>query len=85
MKYEIEPFRLLPHPSQGRIPFHQQAFPIPDPLQKHAVVEQRNVVASAYNKSNTLPYGRFLGTDWTQHNQPHFLGANERIVWEDSW
>lgn len=77
------PFKMLPNPSG--LPFHTQAFPVVDPLQKHAETEQRNVAVSSYNKSNTLARGRFLGTDWSQNNQPHFLGANERIVWEDSW
>jgi len=76
---------MLPHPGKGIIPFHLQGMPIPDPLQKHMETEQRNVVNESYNKSNTLVYGRFLGTHWKQENQPHFLGANERVVFEDSW
>jgi len=75
---------MLPHPSRD-IPFHLQGMPIPDPLQRHSTVPQRNVVNSAYNHANALPMGRFLGTSWVQTNQPHFLGANERIVFEDSW
>lgn len=83
--YMIEPFQVLPKPGRGYIPFHLQGFPIPDPLQRHFSYAQDKVVSSAYNQSNQLAYGRFLGTDWTQKNQPHFLGANERIVFEDSW
>lgn len=84
MYYQKFPHKMLPNP-RSAIPFHVQAYPIPDPLQVHPVTEQRRVIASAYNQSNRLPTGRFLGTDWTQNNQPHFLGANERIVFEDSW
>lgn len=84
MYYSKFPHKMLPNPV-GFIPFHTQAYPIADPLQVHPVTEQRRVIASSYNTSNRLPVGRFLGTDWSQHNQPHFLGANERIVWEDSW
>lgn len=84
MYYTKFPHKMLPNPSSS-IPFHVQAYPIPDPLQFHPVSEQRRVIESSYSNSNRLPTGRFLGTDWSQHNQPHFLGANERIVWEDSW
>jgi hypothetical protein len=85
--YLSHSFPLLPHPSSGAnpIPFHTQAMPIPDPLQQHPTLPQRNVVTSPYNQSNQLVYGRFLGTFWPQLNQPHFLGANERVVFEDSW
>lgn len=82
--YLRESFKMLPHPSTS-IPFHMQGMPIPDPLQKHIEVEQRSVVNSAYNRSNNLVLGRFLGTVWPQQNQPHFLGVNERVVFEDSW
>jgi len=82
--YTKSAVRLLRHPSSA-IPFHTQGMPIPDIFQKHTQTEQRDVMNSAYNKSNSLASGRFLGTDWTQNNQPHFLGANERIVWEGSW
>lgn len=84
MYYSKFPYKMLPNP-RSVIPFHVQAYPIADPLQVHPVIEQRNVISSSYNTSNLLPLGRFLGTDWSQPNQPHFLGANERIVWEDSW
>lgn len=83
MYYTKFPFRMIPNPSN--LPFHIQAMPIEDPLQVHTQTQQRNVMKSSYNTSNTLPHGRFLGTDWSQNNQPHFLGANERIVWEDTW
>lgn len=76
---------MLPYPGGGEIPFHLQGSPIPDPLQKHTAAPQRDVVQSPYSKSNDLVSGRFLGTDWNQVHQPHFLGANERIVFEDSW
>lgn len=81
--YIVRSFALLPNP-RG-IPFHLQGMPIPDPLQKHAMAIQRGVLDSAYNVSNTLPLGRFLGTVWPQQNQPKFLGANERVVFESSW
>jgi hypothetical protein len=83
--YINQSFTQLPHPGNGSIPFHVQPFPIPDPLQKHMGTAQRDVVDSAYNKSNSLALGRFLGTVWPQQNQPHFLGANERVVFEDAW
>lgn len=83
--YIKQSFTQLPQPGFGTIPFHVQADPIPDPLQKHMGIEQHQVVSSAYNKANDLVSGRFLGTYWPQHNQPHFLGANERVVFEDSW
>lgn len=83
MYYTKFPFRMLPNPSS--LPFHTQAQPIGDFMQVHTETEQRKVVANSYNTSNSLPRGRFLGTEWSQNNQPHFLGANERIVWEDSW
>lgn len=84
MVFFKEPFRMLKNPGGG-IPFGLQGYPIPDPLQKHFTVEQREVVTKAYNASNRLPLGRFLGTQWSQPNQPQFLGANERIVFEPSW
>lgn len=76
---------MLPHPGKGIIPFHLQGMPVPDPLQKHTTAPQRDVVQSPYNHSNVLALGRFVGTHVTQENQPHFLGANERVVFEDSW
>lgn len=81
--YIVRSFALLPNP-RG-IPFHLQGMPIPDPLQKHATAVQQVVVDSDYSKSNTLPLGRFLGTVWPQQNQPKFLGANERVVFESTW
>lgn len=81
--YIVRDFRLLPHPSG--IPFHLQGMPIPDPLQKHAQAPQQAAMDSAYNVANTLPLGRFLGTVWPQQNQPKFLGANERVVFEGTW
>lgn len=78
-------FAMLPYPGNGKIPFHLQGMPIQDPLQKHTETPQRDVVQNSYNHSNGLVYGRFLGTHWPQENQPHFLGANERVVFEDSW
>jgi hypothetical protein len=81
--YIVRSFALLPNP-RG-IPFHLQGMPIPDPLQKHATAVQQGVVDSDYSKSNTLPLGRFLGTVWPQQNQPKFLGANERVVFESTW
>lgn len=72
-------FPMLPPPA-GPVPFHRQAMPIPDPLQQHMGLPQAEVARSAYDHSNSLPLGRFLGTDWTQQNQPLFLGANERII-----
>lgn len=75
-------FPLLPPPS-GAVPFFRQAMPITDP-QEHIGVPQAEVARSAYDHSNALPLGRFLGTDWTQQNQPLFLGANERIVFASS-
>lgn len=81
--YIVRSFALLPNPSG--IPFHLQGMPIPDPLQKHATAVQQAVVDSAYSNSNKLPLGRFLGTVWPQQNQPKFLGANERVVFESSW
>lgn len=83
--YLIQSFQQLPLPGGGKIPFHVQAMPVPDPLQSHFGIDQYQVVSNSYNKSNTLPMGRFLGTVWPQKNQPHFLGANERVVFEDSW
>lgn len=82
--FTVLPYKMIPHPSTS-IPFHTQAFPIQDPLQVHTQVPQRNVVNSSYSNSNTLPFGRFLGTDMNQIHQPHFLGGNERIVFESSW
>lgn len=82
-EYIVRSFRLLPHPSG--IPFHLQGMPIPDPLQKHATAVQQAVVDSSYNVSNDLSLGRFLGTVWPQQNQPKFLGANERVVFESTW
>ncbi len=81
--YIVRSFALLPNP-RG-IPFHLQGMPIPDPLQKHAMAVQQGVMDSAYNTANTLPLGRFLGTVWPQQNQPKFLGANERVVFEGTW
>jgi len=83
--YLIQGFTQLPLPGSGTIPFHRQAFPIPDPLQVHTSPPDRYVVNSAYNKKNALPLNRFLGTVWPQQNQPKFLGANERVVFEDAW
>lgn len=78
------PTQLLPYPSDS-IPFHVQANPIPDPLQVHVGPPQRNVVNQEYDTPNNLVHGRFLGTDWTQPNQPKFLGANERIIFKPAW
>jgi hypothetical protein len=75
---------MLPH-TRGTIPFHMQASPIRDPLQKHFTGEQAAVVSGGYNKSNDLSTSRFLGTVWPQQNEPKFLGANERVVFQDSW
>jgi hypothetical protein len=72
------PFQMLRHPTG--IPFHQQAYPIPDPLQRHTTTDQRDVISSNYATANSLALGRFLGTDWRQTNQPMFLGANDRIA-----
>lgn len=79
------PYTALRDPGNGIIPFHIQGNPIPDPLQKHTGQAQRDVAAKPYNKSNDLVFGRFLGTVWPQQNQPHFLSANERVVFEDAW
>lgn len=75
---------MLPSPL-ARIPFHTQAVPIPDPLQQHFSSEQNSVVSGGYNKANSLATDRFLGTVWQQTNEPKFLGANERVIFEDSW
>lgn len=82
--YMQRAFSHLPTP-RSAIPFHQQANPIPDPLQVHFAAEQAQVADSAYDKPNTLSYDRFLGTVWEQNNQPKFLSANERVVFEKSW
>lgn len=79
MFYEQLSFTTLPDP-RSYIPFHVQAFPLPDPLQTHATAPERDVVTHPYHTTNALPRGRFLGTVWTQQNQPQFLGANEAIV-----
>lgn len=76
--------QLLPYP-MSTVPFHRQAFPLPDPLQRHFTYEQKQVISGGYNKANSLPTERFLGTKWSQTNEPKYLGANERIVFEDSW
>lgn len=81
----VHSYQMLPIPGGTGIPFHTQAHPIADPYQKHFSLPQRNVVNAAYNQPNTLPLGRFLGTVWVQENQPRFLGANERVVFESSW
>jgi hypothetical protein len=83
--YLIQSFTQLPYPGHGTIPFHIQAQPIPDPLQTHMQAPQAEVAGSKFNQSNTLALGRFLGTVWPQQNQPRFLGANERVVFEDAW
>jgi hypothetical protein len=85
MQYERLGFAMLPHPLSTGIPFHQQGMPIPDPLQKHPTLPEQHVVSSDYSTANNLPRGRFLGTVWPQNNQPHFLSANERVVFESSW
>lgn len=82
-KYIVKSFALLPNPSG--IPFHLQGQPIPDPLQRHTAAPERNVFSHAYNTSNNLVMGRFLGTVWPQQNQPKFLGANERVAFEAQW
>lgn len=84
IRYRQVPTQMLPLPL-SMVPFHQQAFPLPDPLQQHFSYEQKQVVSGGYNKSNSLPTDRFLGTKWIQTNEPKYLGANERIVFEDSW
>lgn len=82
--YLVRQYNLLPNPSG--IPFHIQGQPIPDPLQKHTEAPQGQTVRSAYNTANDLaPSGRFMGTVWPQQNQPRFLGANERVVFEGTW
>lgn len=83
--YYTKPPFVAFHKNPSNIPFHVQGMPIGDIFQVHTQIPQRDVMNSAYNTSNSLPKGRFLGTDWSQNNQPHFLGANERIVWEGSW
>jgi len=86
MDYLRSSFTMLRDPAfSSTIPFHRQAFPIPDPQQQHIVARERQVVNSTYNTPNDLPKDRFLGTFWSQHNQPHFLGANERIAFERFW
>lgn len=82
--YRKQSFPMLPHPSFS-IPFHRQGMPLPDPLQQHFTYEQRNVVSSGYQQANDLATDRFLGTVWKQTNEPKYLGANERIVFESSW
>jgi hypothetical protein len=77
--YMRRPLSLLP------IPYHQQGIPIPDPLQKHFSVTEENVVSNIYSKPNDLATGRFLGTVWPQQNEPKYLGANERVVFERAW
>lgn len=67
------------------IPFHRQGMPVPDPQQKHTSVEAEKVVESSYDTPNALALNRFIGTYHQQPNQPKFLGANERIVFESSW
>lgn len=81
MVYFKHPFQLLKRPASN-IPFHLQAFPIPDPQQQRFGLEQWYVAKNSYNTPNHLPLGRFLGTDWSQPNQPQFLGGNERIAFE---
>lgn len=81
--YRFQDFPMIPGP-RG-LPFHIQAMPLPDPLQQHFTSEQGNVVASGYQKANDLATDRFLGTVWKQTNEPKYLGANERIVFESSW
>lgn len=83
--YLRKSFPMLPDPVATGIPFHMQGMPIPDPLQTHPVKQEYAVISHDYSTANKLPTGRFLGTDWNQANQPHFLGANERIVFESSW
>jgi hypothetical protein len=78
-------FPMLPDPVGTGIPFHMQGMPVPDPLQKHPVKPEAMVINSDYSTANTLPLGRFIGTNQNQAHQPHFLGANERIVFESSW
>jgi len=80
MFYEELSHQFLDHPNASGIPFHIQAFPLPDPLQRHATVPERAAVARPYHTANDLPKGRFLGTDWNQQNQPLFLSANELIT-----
>lgn len=82
--YLRKSFPMLPDPAGG-IPFHKQGMPVPDPLQVHPVKQEHAVISRDYSTSNSLPLGRFLGTNWNQVHQPHFLGANERIVFESSW
>lgn len=79
MYYTRYPLSLLP------IPFHTQGLPVPDPLQQHFSLAQENVVTNIYSQPNRLPLGRFLGTVWPQQNEPKFLGANERVVFEQAW
>lgn len=83
--YTFLDFPMLPSLQGSRIPFHTQAQPVPDPLQVHTTLQAEHVVSSAYNQANTLPYGHFMGTYHKQVNQPKFLGANERIVFQSSW
>lgn len=85
LAYRRLSFPMLPDPMLTGIPFHMQGMPIPDPQQKHPVKKEANVINSDYSTANALPRERFLGTNWNQAHQPHFLGANERIVFESSW
>jgi hypothetical protein len=67
----------LPDPP-GDIPFYEQAFPLPDPYQRHTSSEQV-IQATTYQDFNPLPFTRFVGTSTEQINQPQFLSVNEII------
>jgi hypothetical protein len=81
--YRAQSFQMLPNPRN--IPFHIQGMPLPDPLQQHFTRVQGDVISSGYQTANDLATDRFLGTVWKQTNEPKYLGANERIVFESSW
>jgi hypothetical protein len=82
--YRFQSFPMLGQ-TKSFLPFRTQAYPIKDPLQKHFSFPQQAVVSGGYQRANDLSTQRFLGTVWQQQNEPKFLGANERVVFEDSW
>ena len=73
-------FPVVTVPEPYNVVLHLQGSPLPDPLQKHSVVEDVKQ-ATHYLKSNPLPYHHFIGLSDDQINQPQYLGVNEKIVW----
>lgn len=74
----LHPDIVLHHPTQTLIPFHEQAFPLPDPQQSHTTPLQV-VIATTNAPFDPIPFTRFFGPFHRQIHQPQFLSVNTTI------